>query len=725
MTLSMMFKGSLAPTIAIAMYQSKTVSGQYGTLGYLVAIASVLGFSIMPRGKFIQTMSLNVLGVCLAAAVNLLALFCAVKARENTSPPVPPSSPSGGSSAGAIAPPTYNSSQSAVCAVWLVVNIYIINIVRAARPQYQFPCILSSIFTIVSLSYGVMFPNMTAAVGFMQSLLEAFLTGFALATGVHIFVFPTSSRKIVFLEMAGYLKLMNGVLKLHTAYMASLETFDPFAAQANGTDKSTKDGKKAEKKKSKQHDEHADDFLLTPPALKLRETLNKLLELHAKLHGDVTPAKREIAYGKLESHDITELWKLLRQVFLPIVGLSSMINILERQATTFGWKRDHTELTEQEDETRHYQLDGMHFLMKHLHEPFAFMMGSLDGAFQHVLLTLEFEKSPKSKKPDEESKGDESSKPGSPGFAEVFKLKVDQFYDSKQKTLTEWCKQHGIELPPDFFESSFVRPEFSGPRDQNVREQRQRQLFFVLYLEYLLWRCGRSMLDLILYVDKRKQDGAFKKSKVIFPGSKTIYKWIRSTFGKEDFNHEDSYSGDLDAGGQQSLYLSQQFRKLRDPEHNPPQNTLEKVGDRIRKIPHALRSDSSAFGLRVAAATMTLGIVCYLHDTQVFFLEQRGLWSLVMIAISMSRTSGQSVFNFVLRVFGTACAMVGAYVLWYIVDGKTPGVIVFLWFWIFCAFYVVRKPSEQKDNSSTMCSLVLPERYRSTVRHADPFVRCF
>lgn len=38
MTLALMLKGSLPPTIAIAMYQSRAVSSQYGTIGYLVAI---------------------------------------------------------------------------------------------------------------------------------------------------------------------------------------------------------------------------------------------------------------------------------------------------------------------------------------------------------------------------------------------------------------------------------------------------------------------------------------------------------------------------------------------------------------------------------------------------------------------------------------------------------------------------------------------------------------
>lgn len=55
-TILMMFKGSLPPTIAIAMFQAKDVQEVYQTLGYLVAITSVLGMCIMPRGMFVQNM---------------------------------------------------------------------------------------------------------------------------------------------------------------------------------------------------------------------------------------------------------------------------------------------------------------------------------------------------------------------------------------------------------------------------------------------------------------------------------------------------------------------------------------------------------------------------------------------------------------------------------------------------------------------------------------------
>lgn len=90
-TLILMLKGSLPPVIAIAMYQSQAVAQQYATLGYLVAITSVLGMAILPRGVFIQTMTMNVLAICVAASINLLALYCAVQARIHTTPAgVPP-----------------------------------------------------------------------------------------------------------------------------------------------------------------------------------------------------------------------------------------------------------------------------------------------------------------------------------------------------------------------------------------------------------------------------------------------------------------------------------------------------------------------------------------------------------------------------------------------------------------------------------------------------------
>lgn len=608
MTFSIMLKGSIPPTIAIAMYQSNAVAQQYQTLGYLVAIMSILGFSIMPRGKFIQTIALDVIASCFGAAVNLLALYCMTQARKHTTPPHHP-------------PTGYNSSASAVGAIWLMFQIYLANVLRASRPQFQFPVIIYSIFTIVSVMYGVLFPDMAYALSFMKRLLEAFLTGFGIATGVHFIIFPTSSRKVVFKEMTGYLMCLTEMMKAQTAFMASIEDIDPVKVRES-QEKEAANSKKRGKTSS------IPSPMETPASLKLTEVLNKTMELHTKLHGDITPAKREFAFGKLESHDLTELWKLLRMVFVPIIGLNVSINLLKRRAVDMNWA--HKGSTKEEEELRQEQLENVHFLVKQLHEPFAQMTTEIEAAILHVLITLELVNPPRKQK-DEESEGN-LPVPGSPAFAESYKKKVDDLYHLKERKLVEWCQEHSIELPDDFFESTFVRPESLKVPDENVRERFQKQLFLTLYLEYLLWRAGLSVLDLVLYVDKRKQDGAMKTRKLIFPGSKTLYKWLKAPFIQEDLSHETSYIADLDAGASESVYLGEDFAQHKDPEHEPPANARERIGEVVRLIPRFFRSDASAFAFRVTAATMSIAIVGFLEVSQVWFQDQRILWAMIMVS---------------------------------------------------------------------------------------------
>jgi hypothetical protein len=134
-TLLMMAKAALPPTIAMAMYQADAVARVYSTLGYLTAIISILGFCIMPRAKFIQTMTMNILGTCIGSAIAMLMVWSGVKAREHTTNPGAPLE-------------RYNSSQSAVLGVWLFFQIYVVNTVKAKCPQLAFPTIIVRLCTL-------------------------------------------------------------------------------------------------------------------------------------------------------------------------------------------------------------------------------------------------------------------------------------------------------------------------------------------------------------------------------------------------------------------------------------------------------------------------------------------------------------------------------------------------------------------------------------------------
>ena len=455
------------------------------------------------------------------------------------------------------------------------------------------------------------------------------------------------------------------MLKAQTAYMESLESIDPVAMHQKQLDDEKTNAKKGKK------DNATHGALDTPAAAAMKATFTKLMELHTKLNADITPAKREPAIGKLSSKDITLMWKQLRMIFIPVLGLSTSIDVLRRHAEKQRWTD--LDLNAEEDELRQEQFETLHMMMKTLHGPFEEIKDAIGAGFKHIMITLELTKAPKKKKnDDEETQAGKPAAPGTPGFAAVLKEKLDAFHTSKQATLEQWCHQKGIKIPDNFFNESYTLQESQDMTEEAVPDKLRNQLFFVLHMEYMLYRAGKATLDMVLFADKTKQDGKLSHSKFIFPGSRALYKWLGATFGREDMAKNSEYLTDMEDSAMQTLYMGAAFGKRIDPEHLPPRNIGEKIGDKIRKIPDFFRSPSSAFAFRVTCASMSVAIINYLHDTQTFFQEQRLLWSMIMIAISMSRLAGQSTFNFALRVIGTAIVSSIFHPMWSSIAKQDP-----------------------------------------------------
>lgn len=205
-------------------------------------------------------------------------------------------------------------------------------------------------------------------------------------------------------------------------------------------------------------------------------------------------------------------------------------------------------------------------------------------------------------------------------------------------------------------------------------------------MEQLLRSSGQMVLEFVRYADEKRESGKLSRSRLIIPGAKRMLKWVMSAFTAVD-SHADDHMGDIDSQNH-ILHLGESYKSRKDPEHLPPESILERIGDKIRLIPRFFRSSESSYGFRVACATMTIGIIAFLHDTQEFFVKQRLVWAMIMVNMSMSPTSGQSIFSFVLRILGTVLAMVFAFLVWYIPGQKTPGIIVFLFIFVSAGFWV-------------------------------------
>ncbi|CAN9248166.1 unnamed protein product [Alternaria alternata] len=660
-TLMMMGKAALPPTIALSMYQATDVAQTFTTLGYLTAIISILGFCIMPRAKFIQTMTMNVLATCVGSAIALLMVWTGVKARQHTTPVGAP-------------PQRYNSSQSAVLGVWLFFQIYAINAMKAKFPQLAFPTIIYAIQVNVAATNGFLFQTVAQCESFIQRLLEAFLTGFAITTGVSLFIIPVTSRKVVMKEVAGYIGLLRGTLGAHKGYIHSLETSDMFGKKYTPEDG---DGKKKTKAR--------------PEVEAIKKMTGALQALHGKLTADLPFAKREIAYGKLTPDDLEAMFKNLRSIMLPILGLGSVMDLFERAAEINHWDGQEDE---HDEALRRQTVKEWNDMFQFVHEPFNNIFQALDDGLAHVMLKLQLTKPPKKKKgqnqDDAEAKGD-AIKPGQAGFAEYMQKQSDAFFSRKEPTLRHWVETKGIKLRDDYFSSPSALDEETLKLMPSIttRKRDQRQLFMVLYVMFLLGSISRSVIEFIKFADQHDQ--AIAKSKFIWPGGRRFKKWAKSIFQSQDSTSDDETTVAGFDRSNTTVYMGEAYKEKKDPEHLPPANTWEKFGNGIRAISRFLRSPESAFGFRAACATMSIAIVAFLRPTQQFFVEQRLVWALIMVAISMTPTAGQSIFQFILRIAGTAAAMIIAWLIWYIPGQKTPGILVFLWVFVAIGFYIPLK----------------------------------
>ncbi|GAB1320884.1 ER transporter 6TM N-terminal domain-containing protein [Madurella fahalii] len=661
-TLMIMFKGSLPPIIGIAMYQAPAVSSYFQTLGYLIPVISVLALAILPRGKFMMNFLLNLLAITFGSALSMLALWSAIQARHHTTPsgPQPPLGP------------TYNSSQSAVCAIWLFANIWFGNVVRAKLPAFNLPVIIYSILVNVSATYGPFLTTTAAARAFIEQLFTAMLVSLALAFAVNILVFPVSSRLVVFKEFAGGIGLLRQIVSLQKAYLISLESDDMFATVTRTETLLDRIGGHAS------HQEAGETPKLTKEAKAargLQEAGAKMRELMGKLHADMRFAKRDIAWGKLDAKDLSELFNLFRNVFIPVLGMMTIIDIFKRVSERRGWDTADDapeEVVAEKEKEKHVWNE----VMKQMHEPFEILSQAIDQGLEHAGICLELLPRPKkvSPKAGKDLEAGERPKPGDRGFARIVDGKVDAFHSKKGELLKTWIREKGFDLN-----------ENNAKPSRLPSERDQAQLNIILYMENLMHASGEAVQGLIAFADVKVDEGTMSRKRLITPTFLRLRKWFLAVFSSEDSSAEQA--PDLMETSANIVFFGDGYNKKKDPEHLPPATAWQHFGNALRNVPKFFGSEESVFGFRVACATMTIGIVAFLERTQQFFMAQRLVWAMIIIALGMTMTSGQSFFGFLCRVGGTVVAMCFSLVIWYIVDERTPGAIVFLWLFVFIEYY--------------------------------------
>ncbi|KAF2861628.1 hypothetical protein K470DRAFT_214617 [Piedraia hortae CBS 480.64] len=663
-----MFKGALAPTIATAAYQASAYANTFTTIGYLVGVMTILSMAVLPRARFLQVIVLGVICTCISAAFCLLALFCVVKARQNTAGPHDP-------------PRGYNSSASAVSGVWLFALIYAISAFRCKNPQFNLASLQMIIFANVAAVYGARFATMIQAQAFIRRMLLSFLSGQAIAAGVSLFIFPFSSRQIVFKIIPEYLSTIQAVVSSHLDYLHSLEDVDAFALHRINT-------------------AGEEDTAQSAEAKYFHTKVNELSALHAQLGAELPFAKREISLGKMGPDNLESLFKHLRLIMLPTVSLGSIQQVFLRVGEERGWDLSadfsHVEpdMTEDESDRKRAQaVQEWNTLMKQLRTPFNQITQTINDGIQHVAIVLHIDKHQKARNDDNlAEQGKAHPQPGDGDFARHYDNCTREFLNSKKEMLRTWCKMHNIQLPADFFEDP-ARKGFRAPEWMNLsnespeRKWLRLQLFLCLYLEFLLYNISREVLKLIMFADALRTSGKLERTHLIVPGYKRLRKWLICMFSDQGEQNDDQQV-DQSTGGV-TVNLGEAYKQKNDLEHLPPQSKWERAGNLVRKVAQFLKSPASLYGLRVACATTSVAMVSYLRDTQTIYNAQRFFWAQIVVGMCMNPSAGQTLLAFIFQILGTTSAMMMGVVAWYIVDGHTAGILVFFFLFLHVGVYIM------------------------------------
>ncbi|KAJ4857298.1 fusaric acid resistance protein-like domain-containing protein [Trichoderma breve] len=400
-----------------------------------------------------------------------------------------------------------------------------------------------------------------------------------------------------------------------------------------------------------------------PCASQLETAVQHFVNEVSKTRQNSEYAAREISWGVFDHSQLEDISSLLVDLIPPASGLSSVADMLQLStAAGYNLSNDACAINRhsETDNDSSYDDDWQH-LETAMHQHSQKMTEAILEGIEHAKVRLELIKGrslfsrSRVRKVDVEHRA-VAVNPGEAGFLESYRdvFERGRVLDEENeaisnKKLLECYIQH--------------RPQV-GNLSEYTSEMHSNTLRYFLFLhsQTLLSSLGNELLNLLTFLD----DCYSRPKRLLIPPFFHPKYWV------ERFVHlggTQQKSTSQDAEKQTNVELGPGFYSPKNPDHLPPSSLMETIGDYIP-------------------------IIAFLHDSQNFYFRHRFLWSLFAILLSMARTAGSSTFLLLGRVLGTLASMITSYIIWYVVDEKTPGILVFLWLWFIVLGYLfVKFPS--------------------------------
>ncbi|KAJ3016932.1 hypothetical protein HKX48_003802, partial [Thoreauomyces humboldtii] len=239
-------------------------------------------------------------------------------------------------------------------------------------------------------------------------------------------------------------------------------------------------------------------------------------------------------------------------------------------------------------------------------------------------------------------------------------VKSAEMLRSLDDALKEYREDRRLDVIKPF--ASLFDPAKGDQGSEVLRAPSHRGLYWALSYQFALLGFADALREVYsetILIEKKR-----RRAKVNFPD------WAHFSFSNGD---PEATLEEESPDSCNNIDTSVPFSSQRDPDFQPPMNRKHLLGIALSRFLAIFSRKDVLFGVKMAVIISLCGLPAFFPASSSFFYHQRGIWVLIMVALTSTLYVGDTAFGFVTRCVGTFAGAVIGLLLWSIAAQTGPG----------------------------------------------------
>jgi len=193
-----------------------------------------------------------------------------------------------------------------------------------------------------------------------------------------------------------------------------------------------------------------------------------------------------------------------------------------------------------------------------------------------------------------------------------------------------------------------------------------------LYLGYVFGATTVIIGEVVLHLVQKAAETSARRRRARLWGPSSLKHFVDSVFKGRRQNEERAFCGnEQESFTDEDDIEEPEYRP--DPDSHPPTNSFQKFMHVLHHFLKWTKTTEAVFVFRYVLITILMWLPAVFKHSAHFFYVNKGIWALIMAQTILSPYAGDQLYNYVIRLVGTALALMTALLIWYIGNGSGTG----------------------------------------------------